>query len=181
MVTTVAELRATREIYERVARRLRPRGVRLAEKLPPLGIMVETPAAALGAETLALEAQFLAIGTNDLAMYTLAVDRASTDVSSLYDPLHPAVLRLIGHATDAALRLRRPVSLCGEIAGNPMVVPLLLGMGLRSFSMNASAIPRVKQVVRQASLDECRRLARRVMEESDCEQIAQLLRAFAAR
>jgi phosphotransferase system enzyme I (PtsI) len=143
--------------------------------------MVETTAAALGAETLALEAQFLAIGTNDLAMYTLAVDRASTDVSSLYDPLHPAVLRLIGHATDAALRLRRPVSLCGEIAGNPMVVPLLLGMGLRSFSMNASAIPRVKQVVRQASLDECRRLARRVMEESDCEQIAQLLRAFAAR
>ncbi len=181
MVTTLAELRAAREIYERVGRRLRRRGVRLPEKLPPLGIMIETPAAALGAETLALEAEFLAIGTNDLAMYTLATDRASTDVSALYDPLHPAVLRLIGQTTDAALRLRRPVSLCGEIAGSPLVVPLLMGMGLRSFSMNASAIPRVKQVVRQASLDECRRLARRVLEESDPGQIAQLLRAFAAR
>lgn len=181
MVTTLAELRAAREIYERVARRLRRRGVRLPEKLPPLGIMVETPAAALGAETLALEAEFLAIGSNDLTMYTMATDRASTDVSALYDPLHPAVLRLIGQTTDAALRSRRPVSLCGEIAGSPLVVPLLMGMGLRSFSMNASAIPRVKQVVRQASLDECRRLARRVLEESDPDAIAQLLRAFAAR
>ncbi len=181
MVTTLAELRAAREIYERVGRRMRRRGVRLPEKLPPLGIMVETPAAALSADILALEAEFLAIGTNDLAMYTLATDRASTDVSALYDPLHPAVLRLIGQTTDAALRLRRPVSLCGEIAGNPVVVPLLMGMGLRSFSMNASAIPRVKQVVRQASLDECRRLARRVLEESDPGTIAQLLTAFAAR
>ncbi len=181
MVTTLAELRAAREIYERVTRRLRRRGVRLPEKLPPLGIMVETPAAALGAETLALEAEFLAIGSNDLTMYTMATDRASTDVSALYDPLHPAVLRLIGQATDAALRSRRPVSLCGEIAGSPLVVPLLMGMGLRSFSMNASAIPRVKQVVRQASLDECRRLARRVLEESDPAAIAQLLKDFAAR
>ncbi len=181
MVTTLAELRAAREIYERVGRRLRRRGVRLPDKLPPLGIMVETPAAALSAETLALEAEFLAIGTNDLAMYTLATDRASTEMSALYDPLHPAVLRLIGQATDAALRSRRPVSLCGEIAGSPLVVPLLMGMGLRSFSMNASAIPRVKQVVRQASLDECRRLARRVLEESDPGAIAQLLSAFAAR
>ncbi len=181
MVTTLAELRAAREIYERVGRRMRRRGVRLPEKLPPLGIMVETPAAALSADILALEAEFLAIGTNDLAMYTLATDRASTDVSALYDPLHPAVLRLIGQTTDAALRLRRPVSLCGEIAGSPLVVPLLMGMGLRSFSMNASAIPRVKQVVRQASLDECRRLARRVLEESDPGTIAHLLTAFAAR
>ncbi|NPD69398.1 phosphoenolpyruvate--protein phosphotransferase [Lichenicola cladoniae] len=181
MVTTLAELRMAREIYDRVVRRLRRRGVRLPDKLPQLGIMIETPAAALGAETLALEAEFLAIGTNDLTMYTLAVDRASNDVASLYDPLHPAVLRLIGHATDAALRLRRPVSLCGEIAGNPLVVPLLMGMGLRSFSMNASAIPRVKQVVRQAALDECRRLARRVMEESDPHHISRLLTEFAAR
>ena len=181
MVTTVAELRATREIYDRVARRLRRKGVRLPDRLPPLGVMIETPAAALGAETLALDAEFLAIGTNDLTMYTLAVDRSSSEVASLYDPLHPAVLHLIGHATDAALRLRRPVSLCGEVAGNPLVVPLLMGMGLRSFSMNASAIPRVKQVVRQASLDECRRLARRVMEESDPQQVATLLNDFAAR
>ena len=181
MVTVPSELRAAREIYERVVRRMRRRGVRLPETLPLLGVMVETPAAALGAGTLGLDAEFLSIGTNDLTMYTLAVDRASNSVAPLYDPLHPAVLHLIGHATDAALRLRRPISVCGEMAGNPLVVPLLMGMGLRSFSMSASAIPRVKQVVRQASLDECRRLARRVMEESDPAEVSRLLTEFAAR
>ncbi len=181
MVTVPSELRAARAIYERVVRRMRRRGVRLPETLPLLGVMVETPAAALGAGTLGLDAEFLSIGTNDLTMYTLAVDRASNSVAPLYDPLHPAVLHLIGHATDAALRLRRPVSVCGEMAGNPLVVPLLMGMGLRSFSMSASAIPRVKQVVRQASLDECRRLARRVMEESDPAEVSRLLTEFAAR
>lgn len=181
MVTTVEELKQARAIYERVGRRLRRRGVKLGDTLPPLGIMVETPAAALGAEVLGLEAEFMAIGTNDLTMYTLAVDRAAAGVSSLYDPLHPAVLRMIGQVTDAALRLRRPVSLCGEIAGDPLVVPLLVGMGLRSFSMSAQSVPRVKQVVRHATLDECRRLARRVMEESDPARIAELLRAFAGR
>ena len=181
MVTTVGELQATREIYERVARKVRRKGVRLGDALPPLGIMVETPAAALGAEALGIEAEFMAIGTNDLAMYTLAVDRAATGVSALYEPLHPAVLHLIAHVTGVALRLRRPVSLCGEIAGNPLVVPLLMGMGLRSFSMNASAIPKVKQAVRHTSLDECRRLARRVMEESDTAEVLRLLTEFSQR
>ena len=178
MVTTLAELRAAREIYERVARRLRRKGVKLPDKLPPLGVMIETPAAAIGADALALEAEFLAIGTNDLTMYTLAVDRASTQVASLYDPLHPAVIRLIGDTTAAALRLRRPVSICGEMAGNPQVVPLLLGLGLRSFSMNASAVPRVKQAVRAVNLDECRRFARRVSEETDPEAVAKLVADF---
>ncbi len=178
MVTTLAELRAAREIYERVGRRVRRRGVKLGEKLPPLGVMIETPAAAIGADALALEADFLAIGSNDLTMYTLAVDRSSAEVSALYDPLHPSVLRLIGDVTSAALRMRRPVSICGEMAGNPRVAPLLLGLGLRSFSMNATAVPRVKQAVRALSLDECRRFARRVTEESDPREVARLVASF---
>ncbi len=178
MVTTTAEVRAAREIYERVARRLRRRGEKLPEKLPPLGIMIETPGAALSADALALEADFFAIGTNDLAMYTLAVDRAATEVAALYDPLHPAVLRLIQFATEAALRMRMPVSVCGEMAANPKLTPLLLGLGLRSFSMNASAVPRVKQAVRAVSIDACARFARRVMEQSDPERIAELVRGF---
>ena len=129
MVTTVAEVRAAREIYERVARRLRRRGERMPEKLPPLGIMIETPGAALSADALALEADFFAIGTNDLTAYTLAVDRGETDVAELYDPLHPAVLRLVQFATEAALRMRMPVSVCGEMAANPRLTPLLLGLG----------------------------------------------------
>ena len=178
MVTNTAEVRAAREVYERVARRLRRRGEKLGDKLPPLGIMIETPGAALSADALALEADFFAIGTNDLAMYTLAVDRAAADVAELYDPLHPAVLRLIQFTVEAALRMRKRVSVCGEMAANPKLTPLLLGLGLRSFSMNASSVPRVKQAVRAVSVDACARFARRVMEQSDGARIAELMEAF---
>jgi phosphotransferase system enzyme I (PtsI) len=181
MVTTVGEVRAARESYDRVVRRLRRRGERLPEKLPPLGIMIETPGAALSADALALEADFFAIGTNDLTAYTLAVDRGEADVAELYDPLHPAVLRLVQFATEAALRLRKPVSVCGEMAGNPRLTPLLLGLGLRSFSMSAASVPRVKQVVRTVEIDACARLARRVMEQADSALIAGLIDGFAHR
>jgi phosphoenolpyruvate-protein kinase (PTS system EI component) len=180
MVTTVREVKAAREIYERVARRLRRRGERLPERLPPLGIMIETPGAALSADRLALEADFFAIGTNDLTAHTLAADRSDTDVADLYDPTHPAVLRLVQFATEAALRMRMPVSVCGEMAGNPLMTPLLLGLGLRSFSMSASSVPRVKQAVRSAGIDDCARLARQVMELSDHDEIAALLQDFAS-
>jgi phosphoenolpyruvate-protein phosphotransferase len=178
MVTTVAEVRSARDLYERVARRLRRRGERIPERLPPLGIMIETPGAALSADALALEADFFAIGTNDLTAYTLAVDRGETDVAELYDPLHPAVLRLVQFATEAALRMRMPVSVCGEMAANPRLTPLLLGLGLRSFSMAASAVPRVKQAVRSVEIDACARFARHVMEQSDPGKIEELIAGF---
>jgi len=178
MVTNPSEVKQSREIYERVARRLRRKGVALPEKLPELGVMIETPGAALAADAIALEADFFSIGTNDLAMYTLAVDRGEVDVSHLYDPLHPAVLRLMQFATEAALRLRMPVSVCGEMAGNPKLVPLLLGLGIRSLSMNASAIPRVKQMVRALDIGDCARFARRVMEQSDPARIHELVMGF---
>ena len=158
-----------------MARRLRRRGDKLRDKLPPLGVMIETPGAALSADALALEADFFAIGTNDLTMYALAVDRAESDVAHLYDPLHPAVLRLVQFATEAALRLRMPVSVCGEMAANPRLTPLLLGLGLRSFSMNSSAVPRVKQAVRAANIDDCARFARKVMEQTDPAKIQELI------
>jgi phosphoenolpyruvate-protein kinase (PTS system EI component) len=180
MVTNVAEVRAARELYERVARRLRRRGERLPDKLPPLGIMIEVPGAALSADALALEADFFAIGTNDLTAYTLAVDRGESDVAELYDPIHPAVLRLVQFATEAALRMRMPVSVCGEMASNPRLTPLLLGIGLRSFSMNAGAVPRVKQAVRAVEIDACARFARRVMEQSDPDKIEELVSSFVA-
>src|SRR4029079_10825953 len=178
MVTTVAEVRKARELYERMARRLRRRGERIPEKLPPLGIMIETPGAALSADALALEADFFAIGTNDLTAYTLAVDRSETDVADLYDPMHPAVLRLVQFATEAALRTRMPVSICGEMAANPQLTPLLLGLGLRSFSMTASAVPRVKQAVRSVAIDDCARFARHIMDQSDPEKIEELVANF---
>ena len=178
MVTNVGEVRAAREVYERVARRLRRRGERIPEKLPPLGIMIETPGAALSADALALEADFFSIGTNDLTAYTLAVDRAESDVAELYDPMHPAVLRLVQFATEAALRMRMPVSICGELAAAPKLTPLLLGLGVRSLSMNASAVPKVKQVIRSVQIDACIRFARRVMEQSDPERIRTMMDGF---
>ncbi len=175
MVTSAAEVRQAREIYEKVARKLRRRGEALPERLPPLGVMIETPGAALAADALALESDFFAIGTNDLTMYTLAVDRAHSALASLYDPLHPAVLRLVQFATEAALRMHMPVSVCGEMAGNPHYTCLLLGLGLRNFSMNTVALPRVKQAVRNADIDRCVRLARKVMEQADIGKIRELL------
>jgi hypothetical protein len=135
-------------------------------------------AGALSADALALEADFFAIGTNDLTAYTLAVDRGESDVGELYDPLHPAVLRLIQFATEAALRARKPVSICGEIGGNPGLTPLLMGMGLRSFSLNASSVPRVKQVVRAVEIDACARFARRIAEQTDPDIIREMVAGF---
>ena len=178
MVTNVAEVRAARVIYQQVAQRLRERGTAMPATLPPLGIMVETPGAALSADALAAEAEFFAIGTNDLCMYALAVDRAETDVADLYDPLHPAMLRLIQLTVEAAGRHRIPVSVCGEMAANPAMTPLLLGLGLRCFSTNASAVPRVKQAVRSTTIDDCQRLTWQVMKQSDAGRTRELIATF---
>ena len=178
MITNVAEFRAARDIYHRVAAEMRARGERLPNPLPPLGSMIETPGAALVADALATEADFFAIGTNDLCMYTLAVDRGELDVSHLYDPLHPAILRLIQMTADAAQRGHIPVSVCGEMAANPMFTPLLLGLGIRSFSTNASAVPRVKQAVRSTTIDDCQRLTWQIMKQSDPARTRELLEQF---
>ena len=178
MVTNVAEVRAAKVIYQGVADRLRAEGRKLPAALPPLGIMVETPGAALCANTLAAEAEFFAIGTNDLCMYALAVDRGETDVAELYDPLHPAMLRLIQLTAEGAASQRIPVSVCGEMAANPALTPLLIGLGLRSFSTNASSVPRVKQAVRGTTIDDCQRLTWQVMKQSNAERTRELIATF---
>jgi len=178
MVTNVAEVRAAKAIYHRVADRLRQRGEALPVVLPPLGAMVETPGAALCADALAAEAEFFAIGTNDLCMYTLAVDRGEMEVAELYDSLHPAVLRLIQMTIEGAASHRIPVSVCGEMAANPDMTPLLLGLGLRSFSTNASAVPRVKQAVRGTTIDDCQRLTWQILKQSDVSQTRKLIATF---
>ena len=111
-------------------------------------------------------------------MYTLAVDRAELDVAHLYDPLHPAILRLIQLTAEAAHRHGISVSVCGEMAANPNYTPLLLGLGVRSFSTNAAAVPRVKQAVRSTTLDDCQRLTWQVMKQSDPLKTRELLDQF---
>jgi phosphoenolpyruvate-protein phosphotransferase (PTS system enzyme I) len=180
MISSVAEIRKVREAMGQVARRLKRRGVKLADPLPPLGVMIEIPGAALAADALAAEADFFAIGTNDLIQYTLAIDRGDEQVAHLYNPLHPAVLRLIQFAVEAALRARIPVSLCGEMAGDPRFTALLLGLGIRDLSMAPGKIGRVKQRIRALDIVAATRRARAIMDQLDDARIASLLDDFNA-
>ena len=180
MIGSIAEVRKVREALGKVVRRLARRRVKIADPLPPIGAMIEVPAAALAADSLARVCDFFSIGTNDLTMYTLAVDRGDDQVASLYDPLHPAVLRVMQFATEAALRARIPVNVCGELAGDPRYSALLLGLGIRELSMSAVGLPLVKQRIRSLSLDEATRRVRTMMEQSDSGIIGALLDDFNA-
>jgi phosphoenolpyruvate-protein phosphotransferase (PTS system enzyme I) len=180
MICTVGEVRRVREAMLQVARRLRRRGIVIADPLPPLGVMIEIPGAALAADALAAEADFFALGTNDLIQYTLAIDRGDEQVAYLYDPLHPAVLRLIQFAIEAAHRGRIPISVCGEIAGDPRFTALLLGLGIRELSMAPASIPRVKQRIRSIDTVAASRRARAIMDQWDPGRIATLLDDFNA-
>ncbi len=130
MVSSVTQMRQVRERLMQIERKLTRRGVKLSG-VPPLGAMIEIPAAALAADALARVCDFFAIGSNDLTQYTLAIDRGDDRVADLYDPFHPAVLRLIQFTVAAAWRANIPVSLCGELAGDKRATALLLGLGLR--------------------------------------------------
>jgi phosphoenolpyruvate-protein phosphotransferase (PTS system enzyme I) len=180
MVSSVAEVLTAREALALATRRLKRRGVRLADEPPPLGVMIEIPGAALAADALAKVADFFAIGTNDLIQYTLAVDRGDERVAYLHNPLHPAVLRLIQFSVEAAQRAQKPVSLCGEMAGDPRYTALLLGLGIRDLSMAPANIPRVKQRIRAMDLASATQRARAIMDQLDDERIASLLDDFNA-
>jgi phosphotransferase system enzyme I (PtsI) len=180
MISTAGEVRRTREAIEQVSRRLRRRGVVFPDATPPLGVMIEVPGAALAADALASEADFFAIGTNDLIQYTLAIDRSDEQVAHLYNPLHPGVLRLIQFAVEAAARRRIPVGICGEMAGEPRYTALLLGLGLRELSMSPGSLPRLKQRIRNLDMVAATRRAAAIMDQSDSGRIAALLDDFNA-
>jgi phosphotransferase system enzyme I (PtsI) len=160
-VSGVEQLRAARAVVAEIVSELAERGAPPVHV--PVGVMIEIPAAAYTADLLAREVDFFTIGTNDLIQYCLAVDRADERVSRLYEPLHPAILRVIQMVRRAANRRRIPVSLCGEMASDPVLLTLLVGLGLTEFSMTPGAIPIAKQVLREIRSDELRALARRVL------------------
>jgi len=178
MISTPGEIVAVRKELEKTARRLRRRGLEVADPLPPLGVMIEVPGAALAADSLAQNCDFFAIGTNDLTMYTLAIDRGEEQVAYLYNPLHPAVLRLIQFSVEAALRARIPVSVCGEMAGDPRFTALLLGLGVRELSMTVKAVPRVKSRILGLDMQAAARRAQMIMDQVDSTRIATLLDDF---
>jgi phosphotransferase system enzyme I (PtsI) len=172
-VTGVEELRAARAAVAQAAETLRARGLTVPQV--PIGIMIEVPSAALTIDLLAGEADFVSIGTNDLIQYTLAVDRTDDRVSGMYAPLHPAILRVLRHVARGARRGGLPVSVCGEMAADPVLLPLLTGLGLREFSMTPSAIPVAKQVVRGLRLSDTARLASRALRAATAAEVEHVL------
>ncbi len=180
MVTSIAEVRAARDILTRAARGLHRRVANIPTALPPLGVMIETPAAALAASSLARVSDYFAIGSNDLTMYTLAIDRNDKWVAHLFDPLHPSVLHLIHHAAAAAQRARVPASVCGEMAGDPRLTGLLLGLGFRELSMAPASIPAVKHQILATDMTEAAPCAQTILTQSDPVRIQALLESLVA-
>jgi phosphotransferase system enzyme I (PtsI) len=176
MVSLAREVTAVRLILDKVWRRLKRRGETIGAKRPPLGIMIETPAAVMMARHLAVAADFFAIGTNDLTMYTLAADRSLPVGAKLYDPLEPAVLRMIHLTANIGADMGIPVSICGELASREQAVPLLLGMGIRQLSMHGNAVPRVKRAVRAVTMPQCEAIAAAALNAQDADEVREILR-----
>ncbi len=179
MISCQKELHEARQMLEEAKEQLRARGQAFDERVE-VGMMIEVPAAAFLSAEFARLVDFLSIGTNDLIQYMLAVDRQNEQVAYLYNPLHLAVLRLLRQVIRDAHEAGIPVSMCGEMAGNPEYVHILLGLGLDEVSMNPLALPYLRHMIRHSSMAEARRLARRVMKMDDSEAIRTEVRLWMA-
>ena len=174
LVSGVQELRQVKTLVRELKSELDAEGVAYDRDLP-VGIMIEVPSAAMIADLLATEADFFAIGTNDLIQYSLAIDRSNENVSYLYEPLHPALLRLIRAVIQAGSEAGIPVELCGEMASDPIYAIVLLGLGLEIFSMNPSSIPVIKNVIRSVRYRDCRRIAEIALQKKTAQEIEEFV------
>ena len=175
MISTLMELRQAKMVLYDVMDELEDEDVPFDRQIP-IGMMVEVPAAAFMAPQFAKEVHFFSIGTNDLIQYTLAVDRTNEKVAGLFNPAHPAVLALVRDVIRAGQRAGIEVSVCGEMAGEPLYTLLLLGLGLKTFSMNGPDVPEVKQIIRSTTLEHARTVSRKVMSFDSERQVMHYLR-----
>jgi len=174
LISGIEEFRVARLLVRRLCAELRDEGRSVPDRIP-LGAMVEVPSSAVMAHDLALEADFLSIGTNDLIQYSLAVDRSNEQVAHLYRPTSPAVLRMIAGVRAAGDAAGVPVTICGEMAADPLMVPLLVGLGMRRFSMNPQAVPAVRALIRQLSYRESVQMARQALTMVTSREIEEFL------
>jgi len=177
MISGVGELRSARAVLDEVKDELRAEGIAFDEHVK-VGIMIEMPSSALTADLLAKECDFFSIGTNDLIQYTLAVDRVNEHVSYLYEPLHPALLRLIWQVARAASAANIPVTICGEMAGDPVIAPVLVGLGIRELSMSAPSIAEVKAIIRAMHKGHCEQLVGDLMNVATAAEIRTLVSSY---
>jgi phosphoenolpyruvate-protein phosphotransferase (PTS system enzyme I) len=174
MISCLTEAQLTNQIIAEVKLDLRREGIPFDEQMK-VGILVEVPAAVAIADLLAKEVDFFSIGTNDLIQYSLAIDRVNEHVNYLYDTLHPAVLRLIRQTITVSQAAGLPVSMCGEMAADPVSIPILLGLGIDELSMNALSVPLVKKLIRSLNMDESIELTRQAFEMHSAQEIRGLL------
>ncbi|HEY0140576.1 MAG TPA: phosphoenolpyruvate--protein phosphotransferase [Thermoanaerobaculia bacterium] len=174
LVSGVQELRQVKTLVREIKQELDAEGIAYNRELQ-IGIMIEVPSAAVIADLLATEADFFAIGTNDLIQYSLAIDRGNENVSYLYEPLHPALLRLIKFVIDSGKRAGIPVSMCGEMASDPIFAIVLLGLGLEIYSMNPSSIPVIKNVIRSIRYRDCKRIAEVALQKKTAQEIEEFI------
>ena len=170
MISGIEEIRAAKKILGEVRDDLKQQGISVGEDIE-IGVMIEVPSAVIIAEELAKEVDFFSIGTNDLIQYVLAIDRINDRVTYLYEPLHPAVLRMIRKVVEIGHRAGIHVAMCGEMAGDPTYAMILLAMEIDELSMNPLAIPKVKEIIRETTLKEARQLMRRVMKMASAVEI----------
>ena len=180
MISGLQELVEVKKFYREVQREMQSEGICFREDMP-MGIMVEVPSAVITADFLAREVDFFSIGTNDLIQYSLGIDRTNKDVSYLYQPLHPAIVRSIKWVVDSAHRAGIEVCLCGELAADPFCIPVLMGMQVDSISLSPHAIPGIKRIVRQASMEECSALLKQVMASQSVARNNKLVREMIFR
>jgi phosphotransferase system enzyme I (PtsI) len=176
MISGVAEIRSAKAILDEAREELRAASVPFDEDME-IGIMIETPSAVIIADLLAGEVDFFSVGTNDLIQYSLAIDRTNEHLSDLYEPLHPAVLRSLKIVADAAHSAGIYVSICGEMAGEPNYLPILLGLGFDELSMNAVSIPKVKKILRRCSRSDAEKMARQALTFSTAAEVESYLQA----
>jgi phosphotransferase system enzyme I (PtsI) len=174
MISQLEEVRITRRFLAEASTELTKEGIAHGKNVK-IGAMIEVPSAALIADVIAKEVDFFSIGTNDLIQYTMAIDRGNRHVAYLYNPLHPAVIRLLKQIVDAGQRNNIPVYMCGEMAGEPMCIPILLGLGLSELSANPQAIPLVKNAVRMLNHQEARRFVEKILTLSTTSEVEQML------
>ncbi|MGB9976697.1 phosphoenolpyruvate--protein phosphotransferase [Thermovenabulum sp.] len=175
MISGIDEIRKANRVLKEAMEELKKEKVAFDENIE-VGIMVEIPSAAVCADILAKEVDFFSIGTNDLIQYTLAVDRMNEKIAYLYEPFNPAIIRLIKNVIDASHREGKWTGMCGEMAGEPLAVPLLLGLGLDEFSMSATSIPFAKKIIRSFKYDEAKELAEKVLLMDNPEEIRLLIK-----
>ncbi len=175
MISGLNEIRQAKAILRQAQRQLYREGQPFDENMP-VGIMVELPAAVTIAEFLAREVDFFSIGTNDLIQYSLGIDRTNKHVSYLYQPLHPSVVRSIKHVVDAAHEAGIEVSVCGEVASDPYCIPILMGMQIDAISITPQAIPGIKHVIRQTTMEDCKQLMTNVIDTTTVSRINRLVK-----